>query len=101
MGSGEDDSEDVGVRRRQAISPASVSVVNTPLSPSQRPLSASLTASATLLIDGCPRNLKGFSRLAFDLPPNPSIDHLVPVILLECDGYLGEDGAQATTEIIV
>jgi hypothetical protein len=24
---------------------------------------------------------RGFSRLDFDLPPNPSIDHLVPVIL--------------------
>jgi len=24
---------------------------------------------------------RGFSRPIFDLPPNPSIDHLVPVIL--------------------
>jgi hypothetical protein len=37
-------------------------VVNTPLSPSQRPLRASLRASATLLIDGCPRNLTGDCR---------------------------------------
>src|SRR5215212_2396348 len=62
MGSAEEDSEDVRVRRTQASSPASVSVVNTPLTPSQRPLRASLTASATLLIDGCPRNLTGRSR---------------------------------------
>jgi hypothetical protein len=62
MGSGEEDSEDVGVRRTQASSPASVLVVNTPLSPSQRPLRASLRASATLLIDGCPRNLRGDCR---------------------------------------
>ena len=42
---------------------------------------------------------RGFSRLVFDLPPNPSIDHLVPVILLEYDGYLREDGVQATSEV--
>ena len=36
MGSDEDDSEDVGVRRTQASSPVSVLMVNTPLTPSQR-----------------------------------------------------------------
>jgi hypothetical protein len=49
MGSGEEDSEDVGVRSTQAGSPASVLMVNTPLSPSQRPLRASLRASAEIL----------------------------------------------------
>jgi hypothetical protein len=44
---------------------------------------------------------RGLSPLVFDLPPNPSIDSLVPVILLECEGRSGEDGAQATTEFIV
>jgi hypothetical protein len=34
---------------------------------------------------------KGLSPLVFDHPPNPSIDHLVPVILLEYDDCLGED----------
>ena len=48
-----------------------------------------------------PETLQGISRLVFDLLPNPSIDHLVPVILLECEGRSGEDGAQATTEFIV
>jgi len=38
MGSAEDDSEDVGVRRTKAISPASVSMVNTPLILSERVL---------------------------------------------------------------
>jgi hypothetical protein len=44
---------------------------------------------------------RGLSPLIFDLVPNPNIDHLVPVIRLEYDGYLGEDGAQATTVFIV
>jgi hypothetical protein len=48
-----------------------------------------------------PGESQGFTRPIFDLPPNPSIDHLVPVILLECEGRSGEDGAQATTEFIV
>src|SRR5215216_7221013 len=56
MGSGEDDSEDVGVRRTQAISSASVSTVNTPLSPSQRPLRASLTVSVPILMGLYSRN---------------------------------------------
>jgi hypothetical protein len=30
---------------------------------------------------------------------SPGIDHLVPVILLEYDGYLGEDGVQAISEV--
>jgi hypothetical protein len=42
---------------------------------------------------------RGFSRLIFDLPPNPSIDSLVPDILLEYDGCPGEDGAQAISEV--
>jgi hypothetical protein len=50
MGSGEDDSEDVGVRRTQASSPVSVLMVNTPLSPSQRPLRASLTVAVSILM---------------------------------------------------
>ena len=48
-----------------------------------------------------PETLQGMSPLVFDLPPSPSIDSLVPGIFLEYDGYLGEDGAQATTEFIV
>jgi hypothetical protein len=35
MGSGEEDSEDVGVRRIQVSSPVSVSMVNSPLTPSE------------------------------------------------------------------
>ena len=62
MGSGEDDSEDVGVRRTQASSPASVLMVNTPLSPSQRPLRASLTVSVPILMVGCSINLTGDCR---------------------------------------
>jgi hypothetical protein len=65
----------------QGSSPASVSMVNTPLSPSQRPLRASLTSSVAILMVGTPETLEGFSCLAFDLPPNPSINHLVLVIL--------------------
>ena len=49
MGSGEDDPQDVGVRRTRARSPASVSMVNIVLTPPQRPLRASLTASAAIL----------------------------------------------------
>jgi hypothetical protein len=30
---------------------------------------------------GLQESHRGFSRPIFDLPPNPSIDHLVPVIL--------------------
>jgi hypothetical protein len=33
------------------------------------------------LMGGLQKPHRGFSRLAFDLPPNPSIDHLVEVIL--------------------
>src|SRR5215217_6381289 len=69
MGSGEDDSEDVGVRRTQASSPASVLMVNTPLSASQRPLRASLTVSVAILMVGYPELHRGLSRLVFDLPP--------------------------------
>jgi hypothetical protein len=50
MGSGEDDSEDVEVRRSKASSPASVLMVNIVLTPPQRPLRASLTASVSILI---------------------------------------------------
>ena len=68
MGSGEDDFEDVGVRRTQANSPASVLMVNTPLSPSQRPLRASLTVSVSILT-GCilQKPYRGLSPLVFDL----------------------------------
>src|SRR5215212_3016049 len=59
MGSGEDDSEDVGVRRTQASSPASVWMVNIPLSPSQRPLRASLTVCVSILMGWYSRNLTG------------------------------------------
>jgi hypothetical protein len=70
MGSGEEDSEDVGVRRTKASSPASVLMVNTPLPPSQRPLRASLTTSLAVLMVGCSRKPhRRFSRLVFDLPP--------------------------------
>src|SRR5215216_7384261 len=62
MGSGEDDSEDVGVRRTKAISPASVLMVNTPPSASQRPLRASLTVSVAVLMGGYSRNLTGDCR---------------------------------------
>src|SRR5215203_7363134 len=62
MGSGEDDPKDVGVRRTKASSLASVLMVNTLLAPTQRPLSASLTASVAILMVGCPRNLRGGSR---------------------------------------
>jgi hypothetical protein len=49
MGSGEDDSEDVGARSIQASSLASVLMVNIVLTPPQRPLRASLRASAAIL----------------------------------------------------
>src|SRR5215216_255417 len=62
MGSGEDDSEDVGVRRTQASSPASVLMVNTPLRPPQRPLRASLTVSVSILMGLYSRNLTGDCR---------------------------------------
>jgi hypothetical protein len=62
MGSAEEDSEDVGVPRTQANSPASVLMVNTPLSPPQRPLRASLRASVSILMGWCSRNLRGGSR---------------------------------------
>jgi hypothetical protein len=66
----------------QVISPASVIMVNTPLSLSQRPLRASLTVSVSILMgEVLQKPHRGFSRLVFDLPPNPSIDHLVAVIL--------------------
>jgi hypothetical protein len=44
---------------------------------------------------------RGFSCLVIEtcLQP-PSIDSLVPDILLEYDGYLGEDGAEAPREIV-
>jgi hypothetical protein len=64
MGSAEEDSEDVEVRRAKAISPASVSMVNTPLPPSQRPLRASLTASGSILMAWYSRNLRGGSRVS-------------------------------------
>jgi hypothetical protein len=68
MGSGEDDSEDVGVRRTQASSPASVLMVNTPLSPSQRPLRASLTVSVSILMRVVlQKPYRGLSSLIFDL----------------------------------
>jgi hypothetical protein len=102
MGSGEDDSEDVGVRKTQASSPASVLMVNTPLSPSQGPLRASLTVSVSILMGRYSRNLTGDSRASsLTCLSSFSIDDLVVVILLEYDGCPGEDGAQATTEIIV
>jgi hypothetical protein len=70
MGSGEDDSEDVGVRRTQASSPASVLMVNKPPSPSQRPLRASLTVSVSILMGVVlQKPYRGFSPLVFDLPP--------------------------------
>jgi hypothetical protein len=57
------------VRRTQASSPASVLMVNTPLSPSQRPLRASLTVSVSILMGAVlQKPYRGFSRLVFDLP---------------------------------
>ena len=100
MGSGEDDSEDVGVRRTQASSPASVLMVNTPLSPSQRPLRASLTVSVSILMGWYSRNLTGGSHASsLTCLSSFSIDDLIVVILLECEDRSGEDGAQATSEV--
>jgi hypothetical protein len=48
--------------RTKASSPASVLMVNTPLSPSQRPLRASLRGSGSILMVGCPRNHRGDCR---------------------------------------
>jgi hypothetical protein len=57
-------------------------MVNAFLTLPQRPLRASLTVSVAILMgEGTPETLEGFSRLVFDLPPNPSIDYLVAVIL--------------------
>jgi hypothetical protein len=56
---------------------------------------------AILMVHGFQKPYRGLLPLVFDLPPNPSIDHLVPMIHLEYDGCPGEDGAQATTEIVV
>jgi hypothetical protein len=68
MGSGEDDFEDVGVRRTQACSPASVLMVNTPLRPPQRPLRASLTVSVSILMGVVlQKPYRGLSPLVFDL----------------------------------
>jgi hypothetical protein len=65
----------------QAVSPGSVLMVNIVSTPPQRPLRASLTVSVAILMVGTPGESQGFSRLVFDLLPNPSIDHLVSVIL--------------------
>src|SRR5215218_5600244 len=62
MGSGEDDSEDVGVRRTQVFSPVSVLMVNRPISPPQRPRRASLTLSVSILMGRYSRNLTGDCR---------------------------------------
>jgi len=66
--------------KTQISSSASVLMVNTPLSPSQKPLSVSLTASLAILMVGCSRNLRGGSR-ASSLPclqpwhrPSPPAD---------------------------
>src|SRR5215213_1122111 len=102
MGSGEDDSEDVGVRRTQASSPASVLMVNTPLSPSQRPLRASLTVSMSILMVGCSRNLTGDCRpSSLTCLSSFSIDDLAPVILLEYDGSLREYPSACLRTIVV
>jgi hypothetical protein len=106
MGSCEDDSEDVGARSIQASSLASVSMMNIVSTPPQRPLRASLRPSAAILeplVSTGSRALKIDPRwplsavgvFSFD------VDRLVPVILLEYDSCLGEDGAQATRGIIV
>jgi hypothetical protein len=42
---------------------------------------------------------RGFSASSLRPASSSGIDHLVPVILLEYDGYLGEDGAQAISEV--
>jgi hypothetical protein len=57
--------------RTQAISPVSVLIVNALLRPPQRPLRASVRASVAILMAQSPETLEGFSRLVFDLPPNP------------------------------
>jgi hypothetical protein len=102
MGIGEEDSEDVGVRRTQDSSPVSVSMVNAPLSPSQKPLSASLTASLAILMVGCSRNLTGDSRpSSLTCLSSFSIDDLAPVILLEYDGSLREDPSACLRTIVV
>ena len=56
-------------------------MVNFVLTPPQKPLRAFLTVSVAILMVGTPETLESFSRPIFDLPPNPSIDHLVAVIL--------------------
>jgi hypothetical protein len=68
----------------------------------KRPLRASLTSSVSILMGGVLQNPhRGLSCLVFDLLPNPSIDDLVVVVLLEYDGCPGDDGAQATRGIVV
>ena len=79
--------EDMGWHRgcggggAQVYSPASVLMVNFVLTAPQRPLRAFLTVSVAILMVGTPETLESFSRPIFDLPPNPSIDHLVAVIM--------------------
>jgi hypothetical protein len=70
------DHEHMGVAPRmwrrgtQVCSPASILMVNAFLTPPQRPLRASLTVSAAVLMVSCPRKPhRGFSCLIFDHPP--------------------------------
>ena len=56
--------------------------LNTSSEPREWLLRASATPSNG---EGAPETLQGILAPHFDLPPNPSIDHLVPVILLEYD----------------
>src|SRR5215212_196850 len=84
MGSGEDDPKDVGVLRTKASSPVSVLMVNTPLPPSQRPLSASLTVPVSILMAWYSRNLRGDCRAStltclqpWHRPSRPADQHRV------------------------
>jgi hypothetical protein len=53
-----------------------------------------------ILMVGVSTNLTGDSRASpLTCLQSPGIDRLVPVILLEYDGYLGEDGVQAISEV--
>jgi len=47
------------------------------------------------------QNLTGSSRASSLTCSSHGIDHLVSMILLEYDGYLGEEGAQAISEVSV
>ena len=67
--------------RDTSLSPASVLVVNIPLRPSESDENGSQRPPLLLLMGRAQEPYRGLSPLIFDLLPNPSIDHLVAVIL--------------------